>query len=143
MYCFQCASASFRKEDYEVEESLFFFVRSHLNIFLNILLVNFQFLCILLLIMYHLFPDYYLVFYSEMRSGKKGEDDTLAGHLKLQDDAMDIGNNVAETSRTNADCDAVGRSGSESPPSRGPAVSFFVCWFITLFFTMGVFLLFE
>ncbi|VDK67946.1 unnamed protein product [Onchocerca ochengi] len=56
---------------------------------------------------------------SEIRSEKR-EDGTLAENLKLQDDAVDIGNNVAETSRTNVN--NVGRLGSESPPSRGSAL---------------------
>ncbi|VDM08652.1 unnamed protein product [Wuchereria bancrofti] len=63
---------------------------------------------------------------SETRKEKmaqKGIGDTLAENLKLQDDAaMDIGNSVTETSRTNPNVDDVRRSGSESPPSRGPAL---------------------
>ncbi|VIO92163.1 Rad9 family protein [Brugia malayi] len=57
---------------------------------------------------------------------QKGKEDTLAENLKLQDDAaMDIGTSVTETSRIsrmNPCVDDVRRSGSESPPSRGPAL---------------------
>ncbi|KAM3723195.1 Lymphatic vessel endothelial hyaluronic acid receptor [Dirofilaria immitis] len=46
----------------------------------------------------------------------------LAENLKLQGNVMDIRNNVTETSRTNADVNGAGESGSESPPSRGSAL---------------------
>ncbi|EFO20483.2 Rad9 family protein [Loa loa] len=59
---------------------------------------------------------------SKASPGKKGENSTLAEILKLQDEAMDTENNVAETSRKNADVGSVRGCGSESPPSRGPAL---------------------
>ncbi|VBB26205.1 unnamed protein product [Acanthocheilonema viteae] len=57
----------------------------------------------------------------ELQSEKK-EDRTTAESLKLQNDVMDTDNNVMETSRMNADVGDIGRSGSESPPSQGPAL---------------------
>ncbi|CAG9534597.1 unnamed protein product [Cercopithifilaria johnstoni] len=53
---------------------------------------------------------------------RKRGDGTMEENLKLQDDVMNTGNIVRETSRTNAGVDGVGRSGSESPPSQGPAL---------------------
>uniref|UniRef100_A0A915PIG0 Cell cycle checkpoint control protein RAD9A n=1 Tax=Setaria digitata TaxID=48799 RepID=A0A915PIG0_9BILA len=55
---------------------------------------------------------------------KKGIDGALAlvENTVVQDDVMDTENNILETPKTVADVDGVRSSGSESPPSRGPAL---------------------